>query len=206
MVIEKMILGALGTNCYVVYDEESREAFVVDPASSFERIKNKIDSLSLKLKYIILTHAHFDHVEALDELYEHYDAKLCIGKNEENALSDSTLNLCAYAGGTSPKAKADMLLMDGDELSLGNSCVTIAETPGHTPGCISILVEDSVISGDTLFFESVGRTDFPGGNMRELIDSIKEKLFTLPGNTKVYPGHGEATTIEHEIKNNPFIR
>lgn len=205
MTSEKLSLGSLGTNCYIVYDEDSKEAFVVDPADSFFKIKKRLDELSLKVKYIILTHAHCDHICALDELKNYTGAKICVGRYEKDALNDSNLNLCHLFGCPSPISEADILLKDGDKLSYGNSCVTIIETPGHTPGCISIFYDDTLISGDTLFFESVGRTDFPGGSTRELLNSIKEKLYVLPDSTVVCPGHGDNTTIGHEKTNNPFV-
>lgn len=206
MKIEKLILGPLQTNCYILYDSQTKEAFLIDPGASFELIKKKIDTLSLKVKYIILTHAHCDHIGALDEAKQEFNAKVCIGTKDLDALSDSTLNLCSVFALPSPKSEADILLKDGDKLFLADKAIEVIETPGHTLGCISLLSGDFLISGDTLFFESVGRTDFPGGSFSMLNSSIKEKLFTLPQSTKVYPGHGESTTIEHEISNNPFVR
>ena len=205
MTTEKLSLGTLGTNCYIVYDEKSKEAFITDPADSFNIIKKRIDELGIDVKYIILTHAHCDHICALDELKNYTDAKICVGRYEKDALNDSTLNLCHLFGCSSPNSKPDELLKDGDELSFGDSFVKIIETPGHTPGCISIFFDNTLISGDTLFFESVGRCDFPGGSSRELLSSIKDKLYVLPDSTIVCPGHGDNTTIGHEKVNNPFV-
>ncbi len=205
MTTEKLSLGSLGTNCYIVYDEDSKEGFVLDPADSFQKIKNRIDELGLNVKYIILSHVHCDHICALDELKNYTNAKLCLGVNEGGALGDTVRNLCHLFGCSSPLSKEDMLLRDGDVLTFGNSEVKIIETPGHTPGCVCLFYDDTLLSGDTLFFESVGRTDFPGGSMKELVHSIKEKLYVLPDSTKVCPGHGDNTTIGHEKANNPFV-
>ncbi len=205
MTVKTLPLGMMQTNCYILYDESTNEAIVVDPACDFEAIKKCIEDLSLNVCYIIITHAHFDHIEALDELHEFTGAKICIGKPDSESLFDSSMNLSSAFGATSPSSKAELLLLDGDELSVSGNILKIISTPGHTRGGICILTDGILISGDTLFSESIGRTDFPGGNTATLIDSIKTKLFTLPDSTIVYPGHGPSTTIGHEKSNNPFI-
>lgn len=206
MKIKSYTLGALGTNCYIVYDEKTKEAAVFDPADNGERIANEIKREGLTLKYIVITHAHCDHIMALDKLKDIFpDSKICIGKYESDSLNDDYLSLCVHFGVKASLKKADILITDGDTLNLGSECFKFIHTPGHTRGGICALSDDFVISGDTLFFESVGRCDFPGGNMKDLINSIKEKLFSLPDRLTVYPGHGEASTILHEKKNNPYI-
>ncbi len=205
MKIEKVIVGSLSTNCYIVYDENTKESIVIDPGDSASLICTKLDDLGLSVNYIVLTHAHVDHICAVDILKSKYDAKICIGKYDAEKLNDSMLNLCAFFGFSSPKAKADILLSDGDALVLSDKSFKIIQTPGHTDGSISLYFDDCLISGDTLFYESVGRTDFPSGSSNELRNSIKNILFKLPSETKVYPGHGEMTTIEHEKNNNPFV-
>ena len=205
MKIIRLALGPLGTNCYILYDEISKEAAVFDPADNCEMILQKISEKSLSLKYIIITHAHCDHICALDELTEKTGAKVCIGKDDFDALNDSYQSLCTMFRQNAPKTKAELLINEGDTLNLGEFEITFIHTPGHTKGGICALVENILISGDTLFLESVGRSDFPGGSASVLINSIKTKLFTLPDDTVVYPGHGDSTTIGHEKKNNPFI-
>lgn len=205
MDIKRLVLGELGTNCYIVYDEMSKEAAVFDPADEAEKIINEINRLNLSLKYIIITHAHCDHIGAVDDLINKTDAKVCIGEYEAEALNDTYLSLCIHFRAQAPKSKADILIKDKSELLLGQEGISFMHTPGHTKGGICAIFDGFVISGDTLFLESVGRCDFPGGSMHEIVHSIKEKLFLLPDDTKVYPGHGDATSIGHEKKNNPYV-
>ncbi len=205
MKIERLVLGLLHTNCYFIYDENSREAVVVDPATSIKKILNIINDLSLKVKYVVLTHAHSDHISALDELCEVTDAKVCIGTGDALSLNDGEINLCDYFRHASPTHIPDVILNDGDTIKLNGFELKVISTPGHTCGSICLLSDNVLISGDTLFFESVGRTDFATSNAMELMKSIKNKLFILDRSTIVYPGHGEQTTIGHEIDNNPFV-
>ncbi len=205
MKIERLVLGMLYTNCYIVYDEHSKEAVIVDPADSYQKIMDKILELGLQVKYIILTHAHSDHIGALDQLAGATGALVCIGADDAIALGDGELNLCNYLGNSSPESKADIIINDEDSLKLAQNTIRFIATPGHTKGSISIVVDDAVISGDTLFFESIGRTDFATSDTKAIIASIKNKLYTLDRATIVYPGHGEPTSIGHEIDNNPFV-
>ncbi len=205
MKIECLTLGPLNTNCYIIYDDNSKEAIVVDPASDINTILSKLNELSLKVKYIVLTHAHSDHICALDALCDATDAKVCIGRGDDLALSDGMLNLCMYFGVESPMHKANILLDDNDTIGVDGFNMTVISTPGHTPGSIALYSGNVLISGDTLFYESVGRTDFPKGSTNDLMNSIKNKLYILDPSTVVYPGHGNETTIEHEIDNNPFV-
>jgi len=205
MKIETIVLGLLHTNCYIVYDEQSKECVVVDPATEANEILSILNKLHLNVKYIILTHAHSDHICALDAICDATNAKLCIGKGDVLSLKDDKINLCYYFKETSPTHTPDVILNDGDEISLDGFDLKVICTPGHTPGSISLLSDNILISGDTLFHESIGRTDFPKGNTDDIINSIKSKLYTLDPNTVVYPGHGDKTTIGHEINNNPFV-
>ena len=206
MNIERLVLGGLGTNCYIVYDDKTKEAAIFDPADNGERIADEIKKEGLNLKYIIITHAHCDHIIALDYVKEEFpNSKICIGKHEAEALNDDYLSLCVHFGVKAPLKKADILISEGDVLYLGSESLKFLHTPGHTKGGMCAFTDEFVISGDTLFFESVGRCDFPGGSMKELVDSIKDKLFNLPETMAVYPGHGDRTSIGHEKRNNPYI-
>lgn len=202
---ERMVLGLLHTNCYIVYNEDTMEAMLIDPATHADKIIAKIEALGVKIKYIILTHAHSDHLCALDKLAEYTGAEICIGSEEEDALNNSELNLCNYFRTSSPVTTADILLKDGDCLKLGEEPVEVIFTPGHTKGGISLVYDNCVITGDTLFAESVGRSDFATSSTSALMDSIKNKLYLLDDSTVVYPGHGDSTTIGHEKVNNPFV-
>jgi len=206
MKIKTAPLGELGTNFYIVTDEESKEAFVVDPGDDGEIAASLIDDTGCELKYIIITHAHADHIGALDFLKKRFpNAKIVIHSLEASSLNDDRFNLCDRFYMPSPSAKADITVNDNDSLLFGNGKLTFIHTPGHTKGSMCILTDEFLISGDTLFQCSIGRCDFPGGDYDEIINSIKTKLLTLDENTVAYPGHGNPTTIKYEKENNPFL-
>lgn len=205
MTIKAAPLGAFAANFYLVTDEKTNEAFAVDPGAQPEIAAQLIRESKANLRYIFITHAHADHIGALDSIKSEFGAMVVTGKYDAAALNDDALNLCQSFGISSPQTRADILAEDGDKLPFGSGEIKIIHTPGHTRGSICILTEEFLISGDTLFEMSVGRTDFPGGSSDELISSIREKLFTLDGSLKVYPGHGNPTTIEFERNNNPFV-
>lgn len=206
MQIIKLTLGALDTNCYILYDPETKEAAVIDPADEDVKIIDTIKNYNLKVKYIIVTHAHIDHILALDKVSQYTNASLVIHSDDKDALNNDVFNLATFFNAKSPSKKADILVKNGDVLHLGENNLKIIHTPGHNRGSMCIHVDDILISGDTLFNQSIGRTDYYGGNFDTLINSIKKRLFVLDDNTKVYPGHGCETTIGYEINNNPFIR
>lgn len=204
---EKLVLGDIFTNTYIVTDSESGECAVIDPAADSEILSENLKDKNVK--YILLTHGHFDHIGGAKAVKERTNAKLVIHKNDESCLSDETKSLFAmqYPGALQPKAAADIVTENGDCLSLGNSKIRVMHTPGHTVGgCCYIFENDRVIfSGDTLFRLSAGRTDFPGGSAREILYSLSA-LAELPGDYKVYPGHEEETTLEYERQNNRYMR
>ncbi len=206
MKIEKLILGALDTNCYIFYDENTKNAVIVDPAADGDIIIEKIKELNVSVKYIIITHAHIDHIMALDKVYDYTKAPVVIHADDKDALNNDAFNLAVYFHTVSPKKKADITVKNGDTLMLDNNELKFIHTPGHNKGSMCILCGDTLISGDTLFYMSVGRTDHYGGNQEMLIKSIKTRIFVLDENTKVYPGHGDDTTIKNEIENNIFVR
>lgn len=206
MRIIKLTLGALDTNCYILYDPDTKEAAVIDPADEETKIIDTINNYNLKVKYIIITHAHIDHLLALDKVYEYTNASVVIHFDDKDALNNDVFNLASFFNAKSPLKKADITVKNGDILRLGENTLTFIHTPGHNRGSMCIHTDNILISGDTLFNLSIGRTDYYGGNFDTIINSIKKRLFVLADDTKVYPGHGQETTIGYEIKNNPFIR
>ena len=205
MKVDTLPLGNLQTNCYFLISEDTLETGIIDPADQNDVIINKIKNENLIVKYIILTHAHFDHTGALDSVKEFTNAPVVIHSEENAALSDDNLNLSYAFGSSGPESGADILVNDNDTLPFSCDELTFIHTPGHTKGSMCIKINDILFSGDTLFYLSMGRVDFPGGSMKEMSQSLN-KLMTLDDNTTVYPGHGEKTTIGYEKRNNPYIR
>ncbi len=202
--IKKLVLGAIGTNCYIIYRDSTKEGVIVDPADSADVILAECDSLGVKVQAILLTHGHFDHIMALNEVQEKLQVPVYAGWREEKLLGDPELNVSLWQG-CPVSCKADIYVHDGDVLHLIGYDWKVFETPGHTIGSVSYYIESEhvLISGDTLFYESFGRTDFPTGSLSQLIRSIQTKLLILPDETKVYPGHDADTDIAHEKKYNP---
>lgn len=201
-----ILLRDYGTNTWLLYDDVSLEGIVVDPAAPSEVLLERIRDLGLKIKMIINTHGHGDHIGGNSFFAERLNAPLAIHKDDAAMLTDNLKNLSAYMGSSLPIRAADVLLEDGYTLKLGEHELKVIHTPGHTPGGICLHTEKYLISGDTLFELSIGRTDFPGGSHTSLISSIREKLFVLPDDVIVFPGHGPQTTIGLEKANNPFLR
>lgn len=197
------ILPEFDTNTYLLWDELTKEAMLIDPANEDNRLLENIQNLNLK--YIINTHGHGDHIGGNALLKANTNAKLAIHQADADMLNDPNKNLSSFWGAALHSPAADLLLKEGDELQLGDNKIQIIHTAGHTKGGICLLVDDILISGDTLFAGSIGRTDLPGGNYQTLINSIKTKLLTLNGKIKVFPGHGPTTTIEDEAVGNPFV-
>ena len=207
MKIQHSVLGMCATNTYYVYDDETIRGLIVDPADSPDTIIAKADSLSMIPEAILITHGHFDHVLAMNKVREHYGIKVYAGLTEKQVLHDMAMNLTSSFG-MGQIFDADIYLKDGEEFETAGYHIKAIEVPGHTIGgmCYYFDKQGVLFSGDTLFCESVGRSDFPGGSASALCRGIKDKLFILPEHTKVYPGHMDETTIGNEIKYNPFCR
>lgn len=187
------------TNMYVVADEETKEGILIDAAGGIDKIYNYVENMNIKLKYVILTHCHGDHIAGLKELRKNYPRiKIVINEDDKAGLTDDTINLCSFLGLPENYVEADILVKDGDILEFGGLKATIIHTPGHTAGSMSILIKDAVFTGDTMFKRVYGRTDLKTGSEREIMWSIKDKLLKLPDNTIVYPGHGAITIIREE--------
>lgn len=207
MKIQHSVLGMCATNTYYVYDDETKRGLIVDPAYSPDTIIAKADSLPMIPEAILITHGHFDHVLAMNKVREHYGIKVYAGLTEKQVLHDMAMNLTSSFG-MGQIFDADIYLKDGEEFETAGYHIKAIEVPGHTIGgmCYYFDKQGVLFSGDTLFCESVGRSDFPGGSASALCRGIKDKLFILPEHTKVYPGHMDETTIGNEIKYNPFCR
>lgn len=200
-------VGELQSNSYILYDEADNEAIIFDCGDEPEKISDYIKKHNLNLKYIILTHGHFDHILAASELKLKYpDAKLGIHADEEKFLTDKTLSLSNFIPYNVKIPAADFTFKNNDTITAGKITLTVIHTPGHTVGSCCFLCDNVLISGDTLFKQSIGRCDFPTGSMSEIENSIVNILYKLNNDTKVYPGHGEPTTIGYEKKNNCFFR
>jgi glyoxylase-like metal-dependent hydrolase (beta-lactamase superfamily II) len=206
MKIIQLEVGSLGTNCYIAYCENTKKAVIIDPGGDAAKILAAVSREGLLVEAIINTHGHADHVLANVKVQEATGAPLWIHSADADMLGSGSRNLSAFLGGATSCGKADRLLADGEVLPIGDFTLTVLHTPGHTPGGISLLFDKTVFVGDTLFAESIGRTDFPGGSYSQLIQSIQTKLMTLDDEVKAYPGHGPATTIGWERRQNPFIQ
>jgi glyoxylase-like metal-dependent hydrolase (beta-lactamase superfamily II) len=203
VIIRKLEVGAFAANCFLVADEASKEGMVIDPGAEGGVILKAIKSLGLKIKYIVLTHSHMDHIGAVGEVKEGTGAKLAIHEDEAEMLKRPPFRMMMPLSRTPPPA--DILLKEGDTIALGKLKFKVLHTPGHTPGGICLYTEGIVFSGDTLFNFGIGRADFPGASYDQELESIKGKLMTLPDNTVVCPGHGPDTTIGIERQGNPFL-
>ena len=204
MKIYTLALGELQTNCYIWADGETGNAMVIDVPDSADKIISFAEKNGLNITDIVLTHGHFDHMLALAELKEKTGAELSVFEKTVSFIKDENLNLGYHMGVVCEGAEADRILKDGDIIDFYDNKIKVLHTPGHTEDSICLLCGDVLISGDTLFRRSVGRWDFPTGDMNKEIASIKEILFSLPDETKVYPGHGAATTIGEERRGNPY--
>lgn len=199
-------VGSMQSNCLVVANEQSKQAVIVDPGAEAGKIMNFIAQHELKVVAILLTHGHADHIDALDKVREQTQAKVYIHEDDAEMLTDANKNLSVFITGPRVFKAADELLTDGQSLNLAGIDFYVLHTPGHTPGGCCFMIGEHVIVGDTIFRESIGRTDFPGGSHKQLLSSIKNQLFGLPDSTKLYPGHGPATDVGYEKQKNPFLK
>lgn len=202
----KLPLGALQVNCYIVWDNEGNDAFVIDPGAEADLIGHSVARFKLKVKYILNTHGHFDHVGANAEVKKKLPGALVAIHGKDAAMLESAHEHGLVYGVRTPKQPApDIFLEDGGKLSAGGLTLEVMHTPGHSEGGVCLYDERDglLFTGDTLFAGSVGRTDFEGGSFKSLVDSIKQRILPLPGNVKVMPGHGPLSTIGAEKKKKP---
>ena len=207
MLIKTYVAGPVQANNYLVVDEVSKEAILIDCSDYVEEIIDYVKKNNLKVKYILLTHGHFDHVLGINRMNEVLGAKVYVHEGDKEQVVNTRAVMTMFGlpteGVENPKITAT--LSDAGELTLGNQVIKVIETPGHTPGGVCYLIGDCLFSGDTLFHGTIGRTDLPGGSFQQIKHSVKDILFALDENIKVYPGHGEPTSIGYEKKFNDIV-
>ena len=207
MIFETVVVGPLAVNCFILGDASAGDGVIVDPGDDAEKILSAVKRLGVQVRYVINTHGHFDHVGGNRQVLEATGAQLLIHKDDSPYLSRAADVATMYGVATENSPPADRFLADGMVIGFGSHEMHVLHTPGHTPGgcCLYLAAEGKVITGDTLFAEGVGRTDFPGSSHEALMHGIRTKLMALPDSTLAYPGHGPSTTIGHEKRYNPYI-
>lgn len=206
MILKEFSASSMDNRNYLIIDETTNSAALVDASENTSEISATIDELGAKLEYILLTHGHFDHVLGVNDLKQKTGAKVLVYADDIFMLDHINDVMRMFGVGQTDVPKYDGSFKDGDLIKIGETAIEVLHTPGHSEGSVSFLVDDKLFSGDTLFRESVGRTDLPGGSFSKLSTSIKDVLFKLDNETIVYPGHGSNTTIGYEKTNNEIIK
>lgn len=204
--IERLVVGTLEVNCYLVMWEPTRDGVIVDPGDEGDRILRRVRELEMKVAAVVNTHCHGDHIGANAEVVAATGAPLWVGRREADLLTDPWKNMSAPFGFPVTSPPADRLLQEGDVITLGEGVLRVLEAPGHSPGSIILTGDGFALVGDVLFAGSIGRTDFPGGSLESLLRNIAEKIYPLGDNCRVFPGHGPETTVGWERRTNPFLQ
>ena len=205
LIIKELVVGPLMANCFIFGCKQTKEAVVIDPGGDADRILLALSDSNLKVKYIINTHGHFDHVSGNEKMKTATDAKILIHPLDAPMLGMLSTNAAIFGISVENSPPCDKTIEEGETVSFGNITLDVIHTPGHTPGGISLHTDDIVFVGDTLFAGSIGRTDFPGGDFDTLIASIQNKLFKMEDDVRVFSGHGPETSIGKEKRYNPFV-
>ncbi len=202
MIFKTLAVGLYGTNCYILASDVSKKAMVIDPGDQAGQILSLINKLELEVELIVITHSHFDHIGAVKEVKEATGAQVAIHQDESDQAKGVLSGMMAGLGKT---VKPDRILNEGDTIDIDDMHFKVLHTPGHSPGGISLYGHGMVFTGDALFNMGIGRTDFPGSSHARLIESIRNKLLSLPDDTLVFPGHGPESSIGYEKERNPFL-
>lgn len=205
MIIKQYTLGPISANNYLVVDENSKEAVLIDCSEMNSELLNDIKELGAKVKYILLTHGHFDHVLGVNEVKKALKAKVLINKDDVTQMDMTKSIMATFGLDVEENPSYDDFIDESSDISIGETKIKIIPTPGHTAGGVCYLIDGKLFTGDTLFKDYVGRTDLPGGNLEKLKNSIRNVLFKLDDSTEVYPGHNETTTIGYEKKYNEIL-
>lgn len=206
MIVETLVVGMIQANCYLLGDEEAGEAIVIDPGGDTAVILRALQARRLKPVALVATHGHFDHVEGLAGMKRATGAPILVHKADLPLIQGMTTQGLLFGIKVEAAPPPDRFLEEGEKIPFGNHALSVVHTPGHSQGSVSLLIDKKVFVGDLLFAGSIGRTDLSGGNYDILIGSVRSKIFTLPDDTTVYPGHGPATTVGVEKRTNPFFR
>lgn len=206
MLLEKITVGPLLENCYIVADESTHEGIVIDPGDEADRILRRVDALGLKIDKIVNTHAHVDHVCAVQAVKESLNAKFCLHPAESMHLPRLLESAAMFGILNARVPEVDVALSHGDVIHFGSLAMRVVHTPGHTPGHCVLVVGSDVFCGDLIFASSIGRTDFPGGDYPTILASLEAAILTLPNDARLHPGHGPSTTVAVEREYNPFLR
>ncbi len=205
MIVKQFVEGFIANNNYLLIDEESKEAALIDCTDYISELGAVLKEYDAKLKYILLTHGHFDHIMGVPKIKQEFGAKVYLHKDDKELVDNSDEFMISVGMQPFEHPEIDKYIDENEEIYLGKNKIRVIHLPGHTQGGVGYLVDGMLFAGDSIFLESVGRTDLPGGNHKQLIESIKNKIFSLDGDTILYVGHGTNTTVEHEKKYNEFV-